>query len=83
MDDHCRAVDLLIEQGRPGETYNIGGGNELTNLDLTHRILELLERPVSLIKPVADRPGHDRRYRLDTGKLAAAVWIRGGLERDG
>lgn len=74
VDDHCRALDLLIEQGRPGETYNIGGGNEVTNIDLTHRILELLDRPVSLIEPVADRPGHDRRYCLDTAKLRALGW---------
>ena len=74
VDDHCRAIDLLIERGRPGETYNIGGGNELTNLDLTRRILERLARPESLIEPVADRPGHDRRYRLDTSKLRALGW---------
>ena len=74
VDDHCRAIDLLIERGRPGEAYNIGGGNELTNLDLTRRILERLTRPESLIEPVADRPGHDRRYRLDTSKLRALGW---------
>ena len=74
VDDHCRALDLLIERGRPGETYNIGGGNEVTNLDLTHRILELLDRPARLIEPVADRPGHDRRYCLDTAKLRALGW---------
>jgi dTDP-glucose 4,6-dehydratase len=74
VDDHCRALDLLIERGRPGETYNIGGGNEVTNLDLTHRILDRLERPASLILPVADRPGHDRRYCLDTAKLRALGW---------
>ena len=74
VDDHCRALDLLIERGRPGETYNVGGGNEVANLDLTHRILDLLDRPVSLIEPVADRPGHDRRYSLDTAKLRALGW---------
>ena len=74
VDDHCQALDLLIERGRPGETYNIGGGNEATNLDLTHRILELLDRPASLIDPVEDRPGHDRRYCLDTAKLRALGW---------
>ena len=74
VDDHCQALDLLIERGRPGETYNIGGGNEVTNLDLTHRILELLDRPASLIDPVEDRPGHDRRYCLDTAKLRALGW---------
>jgi dTDP-glucose 4,6-dehydratase len=72
--DHCRAVDLLIERGAPGETYNIGGGNEVTNIDLTHQILQQVGRPASLIQPVADRQGHDRRYALDTGKLEALGW---------
>jgi len=72
--DHCRAVDLLIERGVPGETYNIGGGNEVTNIDLTHQILTQVGRPTSLIQPVADRQGHDRRYALDTGKLEALGW---------
>ena len=74
VDDHCRALDLLIERGRSGETYNIGGGNDVANLDLTHRILHLLDRPATLIEPVADRPGHDRRYCLDTAKLRALGW---------
>ena len=72
--DHCRALDLLIERGQPGEVYNVGGGNEVKNIDLTHVILEILGRPSSLIQPVADRPGHDRRYSLDTSKLRAAGW---------
>jgi dTDP-glucose 4,6-dehydratase len=74
VDDHCRGIDLLIEQGQDGEVYNIGGGNEVKNVDLTRRILELTGRPMSLIRPVADRPGHDRRYALDTGKLRAMGW---------
>jgi len=74
VDDHCRAVDMLLERGEPGETYNIGGGNEVRNIDLTRRILALLGRPESLIRPVADRPGHDRRYSLDCGKLRAMGW---------
>jgi dTDP-glucose 4,6-dehydratase len=72
--DHCRALDLVIEKGIEGEVYNIGGGNEVSNLDLTRRILEILERPLSLIVPVPDRPGHDRRYCLDTEKLRALGW---------
>jgi dTDP-glucose 4,6-dehydratase len=72
--DHCRAVDLLIARGESGAVYNIGGGNEVTNVDLTHRILELTGRPASLVQPVADRLGHDRRYALDTGKLQALGW---------
>jgi len=74
VDDHCRAVDLLIDQGAPGEVYNIGGGNHVKNVDLTHRILALVGKPDSLIKPVADRPGHDRRYSLDTAKLQSLGW---------
>jgi dTDP-glucose 4,6-dehydratase len=74
VEDHCRAVDLLVAKGVPGEVYNIGGGNEVKNVDLTNRILELTDRPASLITPVADRPGHDRRYCLDTTKLRALGW---------
>jgi dTDP-glucose 4,6-dehydratase len=74
VQDHCRALDLLIEKGAPGEVYNIGGGNEVANVDLTHRILLLVDKPVTLIKPVPDRPGHDRRYGLDTAKLRALGW---------
>ena len=74
VDDHCRAIDLLIDRGRPGEAYNVGGGNTVSNLDLTHRILRALDRPAALVTPVADRPGHDRRYHLDTAKLRALGW---------
>ena len=74
VDDHCRGVDLLIDKGVNGEVYNIGGGNQVKNVDLTHRLLDLVGKPTSLIKPVADRPGHDRRYSLDTTKLEALGW---------
>ena len=72
--DHCRAIDLLIDNGQDGEVYNIGGGNEVMNVDLTHRILDVLGKPASLIRPIADRPGHDRRYCLDTAKLRSIGW---------
>jgi len=72
--DHCRAIDLLIDSGSNGEVYNIGGGNDVMNVDLTHRILEELGKSASLVKPVADRPGHDRRYCLDTTKLRSIGW---------
>ena len=69
VDDHCAAIDFLIEQGTNSETYNIGGGNERENREITQKILELLKKPDSLIKRVADRTGHDRRYSVDTSKL--------------
>jgi dTDP-glucose 4,6-dehydratase len=74
VDDHCRAIDLLIDNGANGEVYNIGGGNDVMNVDLTHRILDILGKPASLIRPVADRQGHDRRYCLDTAKLRGVGW---------
>lgn len=74
VDDHCRAIELLLDASEPGEVYNIGGGNEVRNVDLTHRILELTGRSTSLIRPVPDRPGHDRRYALDTTKLRGLGW---------
>jgi dTDP-glucose 4,6-dehydratase len=74
VDDHCRAIDLLIDKGVDGEVYNIGGGNDVMNVDLTRRILAALDKPLSLVKPVADRPGHDRRYCLDTSKLRSLGW---------
>jgi len=74
VDDHCRAVDLLIEKGVPGETYNVGGGNEVANIDLTRRILALLGKPETLIRRVADRAGHDRRYSLGCARLRGLGW---------
>lgn len=70
VGDHCAAVDFLVEKGEPGEVYNIGGGNERENRDVTRRILEILGKPATLITRVADRQGHDRRYSLDSSKLA-------------
>jgi dTDP-glucose 4,6-dehydratase len=74
VEDHCRALDVLIAQGEPGETYNIGGGNEINNIELTRRILQLVGRPESLIQRVTDRQGHDRRYALDTTKMRTLGW---------
>lgn len=74
VDDHCRAIDLLIDRGLPGETYNVGGGNEVTNIELTRCIPERLDRLSLLIRPVADRPGHDRRCCLDSSKLCSLGW---------
>jgi dTDP-glucose 4,6-dehydratase len=68
--DHCRALDAIIQRGKTGEIYNIGAGNEKTNLDVVRKLLELLDKPKSLIQFVGDRPGHDLRYALDTTKIA-------------
>ena len=74
VSDHCRAVDLLIAEGTPGEVYNVGGGNHVRNIDLTKQILALTGRSESLVQAVPDRLGHDRRYSLDTSKLARLGW---------
>jgi len=71
--DHCRALDAVIGKGRPGETYNIGSGNEKTNLELVGKLLELLGKPQSLMQFVTDRPAHDRRYALDCSKIASEL----------
>ncbi|MDR1942504.1 MAG: dTDP-glucose 4,6-dehydratase [Endomicrobium sp.] len=67
--DHCRAIDIVLHKGENGEVYNIGGGVEMTNIDITKLILKILGKPQSLIKKVSDRPGHDRRYSIDCSKL--------------
>jgi dTDP-glucose 4,6-dehydratase len=69
VEDHCAAIDFLIEHGANSETYNIGGGNERENREITAKILSALGKPESLIKRVADRQGHDRRYSIDMTKL--------------
>jgi dTDP-glucose 4,6-dehydratase len=74
VDDHNIAAQLVLERGVTGEIYNIGAGNELTNRELTQRLLELTGRDESYIEPVADRLGHDRRYSVDIGKLTALGW---------
>ncbi len=69
VTDHCKAIDLIIRNGKEGEVYNIGGHNERTNLEVVKTILKHLNKPESLIKYVTDRPGHDRRYAIDPTKI--------------
>lgn len=69
VEDHCRALDMIIQRGRIGEVYNIGGDNERANLDLVRYLLDIMGQPQNLITFVADRPGHDQRYALDTTKI--------------
>ena len=74
VDDNCAGIDLVLRRGEPGEVYNIGGGHEVPNIELTREILRLLGKPETLVRWVADRPGHDRRYSVDCSKLRALGW---------
>ena len=74
VEDHCEGIDAVLRRGQIGEVYNIGTGSELRNIDMTHLLLDTLGKPYSLIQPVSDRPGHDRRYSLDVSKLKALGW---------
>ena len=73
VEDHCRAIDLILRRGRVGEVYNIGGHNEMRNIDVVRLILEAVDKPESLITFVADRKGHDLRYAIDPAKMHAEL----------
>jgi dTDP-glucose 4,6-dehydratase len=85
VDDHCAAIELALRKGAAGEAYNVGG-DERENLDVVQRILDLTGADESLVRHVADRPGHDRRYSVDSSRLGALGWVPertfdgGGLE---
>jgi len=74
VDDHCLAVEAAILRGRSGGIYNVGGGCELANIDVARRILDALDTPHDLIQFVPDRPGHDRRYAMDSSLIRALGW---------
>ncbi len=76
VDDHCSGVSLVLERGLPGHTYNIGAGNETPNIDLVRMLLKILALNEDRIDYVVDRPGHDRRYSVDTTKIKALGWNR-------
>ena len=86
VTDHCAALDVMIERGAPGEVYNIGGGSERRNIEITEMILDRLHKPRTLVRHVQDRPGHDRRYALDCSRIQTLGWsprvrFEEGLER--
>jgi dTDP-glucose 4,6-dehydratase len=86
VEDHCRAIDLVLHEAPVGEVYNVGTGQETSGNELANMVCEILGKPASLIHYVADRPGHDYRYAVDTGKLRALGWeprvdLRAGIER--
>ncbi len=72
--DHCEGIDMVLRHGQPGEIYNLGTGVETTNIEMARLILKLLNKPESLIQPITDRPGHDRRYALDCSKIKTLGW---------
>ena len=72
--DHCEAIDLVLHKGQIGGVYNVGTGTEMRNIDMTRLVLTLLGKPLSLIQPVIDRQGHDRRYALDVSRICALGW---------
>ncbi len=86
VSDHCAALALVLEKGVPGNVYNVGAGNERNNLEIVEIILDVLQKPRSLIRYVKDRPGHDRRYAIDNTKIRnalgfeVAVPFRTGME---
>jgi dTDP-glucose 4,6-dehydratase len=75
VDDHSRAIEAVLLRGRPGEVYNIGGGNERTNIEITKMLLSSMGKPESMMKFVPDRPGHDRRYAIDDTKARRELGV--------
>tara|TARA_B100000945_G_scaffold298105_1_gene277694 strand:- start:6876 stop:7895 length:1020 start_codon:yes stop_codon:yes gene_type:complete len=74
VTDHCSGIDVVLHKGVSGGVYNLGGGNERTNIEVTEMILQYAGKPLDLIAPVNDRPGHDRRYALDSSLLMSLGW---------
>jgi dTDP-glucose 4,6-dehydratase len=74
VEDHCAGIELVLREGQPGDIYNVGGGDERYNIDVAEKLLELTGADRSLLRRVDDRPGHDRRYSVDTSKLRSMGW---------
>ena len=84
VEDHCKAIDLIIRQGKVGEVYNIGGHNEMKNIDIVKIICQALDKPESLITHVTDRKGHDMRYAIDPAKIHGELgWLPETMFKDG
>lgn len=84
VEDHCKAIDLIIRHGKVGEIYNIGGHNEMKNIDIVKLVCAALEKPESLITHVADRKGHDMRYAIDPAKIHRELgWLPETMFKDG
>jgi dTDP-glucose 4,6-dehydratase len=83
VDDHCQGILLVLENGRPGEIYNIGGDTELTNIEMTHRLLKLCGYDDTMIEFVPNRLGHDRRYSVDWFKIKHELGYQPHVDFDG
>ena len=84
VEDHCKAIDLIIRKGKEGETYNIGGHNEMQNIQIVKLICDYLGKPYSLIEHVTDRKGHDQRYAIDPAKIHRELgWLPETMFKDG
>lgn len=83
VKDHCAAIDLVVHRGEDGNIYNIGASNERTNIEIVKLVLEILGKPESLIRYVTDRPGHDRRYAIDSGKITEKLGYKPGVDFSG
>ena len=84
VEDHCKAIDLILQNGKPGEVYNIGGHNEMHNIDIVKLICDYLDKPYSLIEHVTDRKGHDQRYAIDPTKIHNELdWLPETMFKDG
>ena len=84
VDDHCKAIDMIVRNGKVGEVYNIGGHNEMANIDIVKLILNYLDKPESLITYVEDRKGHDMRYSIDPTKISDELgWMPETMFADG
>lgn len=82
VEDHCAAIDIIMRKGRSGEIYNVGGNNERSNIDVVRSILAALNKPETLITFVADRPGHDKRYAIDSNKVMTELHWRPNTKFD-
>jgi len=80
VKDHCAAIDLVVHKGEEGNVYNIGASNERTNIGIVELVLDILGKPRSLIRYVKDRPGHDRRYAIDSGKITERLGYRPSVD---
>ena len=84
VEDHCKAIDMILQNGTVGEVYNIGGHNEMKNIDIVKFICEYLQKPESLIEHVQDRQGHDMRYAIDPTKIHDELgWLPETMFKDG